>query len=144
MGLAARQIRQTTADREGAPPDMLSMETKMKAALFAAMMVLTGASAVQADDAPASKQVCLRTIDILNTTTPDDKTIIFHMNNGKVWRNDLRGSCNGLKFNGFAYAVTPPDQICGNLQIIHVLRTHAVCSLGAFTEVPKAPPPSHM
>ncbi|MGN6517173.1 MAG: hypothetical protein ACTHLR_15185 [Rhizomicrobium sp.] len=115
----------------------------MKAAIFAATMVLAGASAVQAADAPAGKPVCLRTIDILNTTTPDDKTIIFHMTNGKIWRNDLRGSCNGLRINGFAYDVTPPNEICGNLQIIHVLRTHAVCSLGPFTEVPKAPA-SHM
>jgi hypothetical protein len=107
--------------------------------LTAAVAVAVAALVPIAGAAPAQPSVCLRTMDILNTTTPDDKTIVFHMNNGKVWRNDLRGTCTGLRFNGFAYTVTPPDQICGNLQIIRVLRTNAVCSLGAFTEVPKAP-----
>ncbi|HEY8949620.1 MAG TPA: hypothetical protein VIM56_12105 [Rhizomicrobium sp.] len=115
----------------------------MKTLLIAAAMAAGITSMAQAQDtAPAPK--CLRTIDIQNTTTPDDKTILFHMNNGKVYRSDLRNTCNGLRFNGFAYDVTPPNEICGNLQIIHVLRTHAVCSLGAFTEVPKTPPANHM
>lgn len=117
----------------------------MKSLLIAAAITVGLASAAQAQDTPASKgSVCLRTLDISSTTTPNDKTILFHMRGGKVWRNDLRGTCSGLSFNGFAYNVTPPDQICGNLQIIRVLRTHAVCSLGPFTEVPKVAPDNHM
>ena len=75
----------------------------MKTVLVVASLILVAAGAARAADAPAGKQICLRTIDIQNTTTPDDRTILFHMNNGKVWRNDLRNSCTGLKFNGFAY-----------------------------------------
>lgn len=118
----------------------------MKSLLIATAAVMVGlASVAQAQDTSASKgSICLRTMDISSTTTPDDKTILFHMRGGKVWRNDLRGTCSGLRFYGFAYTATPPDQICGNLQIIRVLKTHAVCSLGPFTEVPKAAPDNHM
>lgn len=115
----------------------------MKSLLLAAAMIAGTIAAAQAQDmAPAPK--CLRSTDIRNTSTPNDKTILFHMNNGKVYRNDLRTSCNGLTFNGFSYDLDPPNDICGNQQIIHVLRTHAVCALGAFTEVPKAAEPGHM
>lgn len=115
----------------------------MKTLLFAAAFALGLTSVAQAGDTPASKgSVCLRTLDISSTTTPNDKTILFHMRDGKIWRNDLRGTCSGISFNGFAYDVTPPDQICGNMQIIRVLKTHAVCSLGPFTEVSKSG--SHM
>jgi len=117
----------------------------MKSLLIATAIAAGLTSSAQAQDTAASKgSICLRTLDISSTTTPNDKTILFHMRGGKVWRNDLRGTCSGLSFNGFAYDVTPADQICGNLQIIRVLRTHAVCSLGPFTEVPKATPDSHM
>jgi hypothetical protein len=115
----------------------------MKSLLMAAAVLAVLGSAAQADDAVLAPK-CLRTIDIQNTTTPNDRTILFHMNNGKVYRNDLRGACSGLTFNGFQYDVTPPDEICGNQQIIHVLRTHAVCSLGAFSEVPKKDSGGHM
>jgi hypothetical protein len=107
----------------------------MKALLIVAAVAAGLAGAARADTGVPK---CLRTIDIRNTTTPDDRTILFHMNNGKVYRNDLRNACSGLSFNGFSYDVTPPDQICGNQQIIRVLRTHSVCALGAFTEVPPA------
>ncbi|HSM94864.1 MAG TPA: hypothetical protein VLT91_02390 [Rhizomicrobium sp.] len=112
----------------------------MRSLLIAATIAAGLATAAQAQNPPASTgSICLRSQDISNTTTPDDKTILFHMRGGKVWRNDLRGTCSGLRFHGFIYTATPPDQICGNLQIIRVLRTHAVCSLGPFTEVTKAP-----
>lgn len=122
----------------------IEKERPVKPLLLAAAAVIFGcASAAQAQDAPKPAPKCLRTIDIRDTKTPDDKTIIFHMNNGDVWRNDLRGTCSGLTFNGFRYDVTPTDEICGNQQIIHVLRTHAVCALGAFSAVAK-PAAGHM
>ena len=90
----------------------------MKMFLFAAAIAASAVSAAQAQDtAPTAPPKCLRTIDIQNTTTPNDKTILFHMNNGKVWRNDLRGACSGLTFNGFRYDVTPPNEIrCASTQ----------------------------
>jgi hypothetical protein len=91
--------------------------------------------AAQAQSPSSSGAVCLKTWQIKDTKTPDDRTIIFHMNNGDVWKNTLRNSCPELQFNGFEYTATPPDEICGNLQTIRVIRAHSVCVLGPFTKV---------
>jgi len=107
----------------------------MKSFMIAAGFALVAASAAQAQPAPSSSPVCLRGTDIKNTTTPDTRTILFKMNDGTIWRNDLKNDCPQLNFNGFAYVATPPDQICGNLQAIRVLRTGSVCLLGPFTKV---------
>ena len=108
----------------------------MKIFLIAGAVALLTAAAVQAQPvSSAGGATCLRGVDIRDTRTPDDKTIVFHMNDGTVWRNDLRNSCPQLNFNGFGYVVTPPDQICGNLQSIRVLQTGQICQLGAFTKV---------
>jgi hypothetical protein len=79
--------------------------------------------------------VCLDTTRISNTTVPNDHTILFHMDNGTVWANHLRGYCSGLRFHGFAYVATPPHQICGNLMTIRVLQSGAICMLGPFERV---------
>jgi len=91
---------------------------------------------------PPAAPKCLRSMDIKNTTVPNDRTILFHMNNGTVWRNDLGNLCPELKFNGFIYVATPPDDICGNLQSIKVIHTGAVCLLGPFS-LETAPPQHH-
>jgi hypothetical protein len=123
----------------------------MAGSLMAGAAWAAPAQETQTAPAPKSGNICLRTIDIQNTTIPDEKTILFHMRNGKIWKNSLRNRCNGLRFNGFAYVATPPNQICGNLQTIRAIQTGSVCMLGAFTpyEAPKkapvvdeAPPPA--
>ena len=101
--------------------------------IAAALATLLHGAAQAQDTTPPVAPKCLRTFDIRNTTTPNDKTIIFHMNNGNVWHNDLRGTCSGLTFNGFIYDASPSGEICGNQQSIRVIRTHAVCLLGPFT-----------
>jgi len=108
----------------------------------AALAVLLGTAAQgQPAAAPdtAAKQVCIYTWQIDHTTVPDSRTILFHMRSGKIWKNSLLGDCFDLKFYGFIYAPAPPDQICGNMQTIRVLRTGSVCLMGAFT--PYTPPP---
>jgi len=82
---------------------------------------------------PPAAPKCLHSINIKNTTVPNDRTILFQMNNGTVWRNDLRNSCPDLKFYGFIYVATPPDDICGDVQSIRVIHTGAVCLLGPFS-----------
>ncbi len=106
----------------------------MKQIILAVALAMLAMPAAQAQTA-AGGSVCLRTFDIKDTKTPDDRTIIFHMNNGDVWKNTLRNSCPELKFNGFEYTATPPDEICGNMQTIRVIRAHSVCLLGPFTKV---------
>ncbi len=100
--------------------------------ILAGMTVYTSVASAAEENAARSGNVCLRTNDIRNTTVPDDKTILFHMNDGKVWKNELLGRCVGLKYNGFVYEATPPNQICGNLQTIRVIQTGSVCMMGAF------------
>jgi len=114
----------------------------MKRILWGA--ALAGLLAVPAQAQPdgasqARSQVCLNTQNIDHTTTPDDRTILFYMHGGKIWKNTLRNKCTGLTFEGFAYEPTPPNQICGNMQTIRVIRFGSVCMLGAFE--PYTPPP---
>ena len=98
------------------------------------VFALIAASVMPAVAAP----VCLKTYLIDSTKVVDAKTLDFKMTDGRVYRNALRTSCSGLRFNGFVY-VTHMDEICDNMQSIRVLETHEVCLLGAFT---KLPPPS--
>ncbi len=119
---------------------------KLMAITLAGTMLALGMARAETASSPAAPStsktdnVCLVTYQIDHTTTPDDDTIVFHMTDGKTWTNKLANHCSGLKFNGFAYDVRGPNQICGNLQSIRVLKTGAVCLLGPFT--PGEPKPS--
>ncbi|MBU6442897.1 MAG: hypothetical protein KGR48_03210 [Alphaproteobacteria bacterium] len=122
------------------------MKTAIAAAAFAVLAPAALELAALAGPAiaagQASRPVCLRTIQIDHTEVPNSRTILFYMRDGKVWQNTLLNDCVGLKFEGFAYAPTPPDEICDNMQTIHVLRMGTVCMMGAFTPYtpPKAKP----
>lgn len=89
--------------------------------------------ATQAGQAP----VCLRALDVDHTRVPNEHTILFFMKDGSVWGTSLRTDCPELKFNGFDYGVTPPDNICANMQTIHVLKSGAICEIGPL--VPATP-----
>jgi hypothetical protein len=84
--------------------------------------------------APRSANVCLYVRDIQRTETPDDRTILFHMRDGKVWRNTLRTVCPMLKFSSFT-EVLNNEQVCANQQFIRVTLTGDQCVLGDFTPV---------
>lgn len=95
----------------------------------AVLVVLLLPAAAHAKQAgPAN--VCIHTVDIDHTRAPDDRTILFYMRDGRVWSSTLRSNCPELSFNGFVYGPTPPDNICGNLQTIRVIRSGAVCEIG--------------
>jgi len=115
----------------------------MKTFLIAGVVTLLAATAAQAQSGMSNGPVCLRSTDIKDTKTPDTRTIIFNMNDGTVWRNDLKNDCPQLNFQGYAYTATPPDQICENVQSIRVLRTGSVCLLGPFTKVSSGSQSSH-
>jgi len=114
----------------------------MKAIALGAVIAGLAISAAAAEEpkpaAPARNTVCLWTYQIDHTTVPDKSTILFHMRDGKIWKNTLPQPCSGLLFHGFAY-VAHADQICSNMQSIQVIDTHEVCMLGAFE--PYTPPP---
>jgi hypothetical protein len=83
-----------------------------------------------ADQSPA--KVCLNVREIQRTETPDDKTIIFHMRDGKVWRNTLRTVCPMLRISPYTQKLNG-DLVCSNQQFIHVNLTGDDCVLGDFS-----------
>jgi len=90
--------------------------------------------------AEAAGPICISTRNIVDTTAHRDGTsITFKMRDGSVWRNDLKGRCPDLKFNGFAWTTSnPAEQVCENEQTLEVFRSGEVCALGKFTQI--APP----
>jgi hypothetical protein len=116
-------------------------EPKMRAAALAFVLALSCVSATGAFSQTAAGNTCIRTTLIDHTKAPDDRTIIFAMKNGAVYQSTLPTICPQLSFNGFSYVATPPDQICGNLQSIRVIRTGSVCLLGPLVQItPTAAP----
>ncbi len=106
-------------------------------------VVLSGLLVAPALAQPAApskpKMICIDTQRIKNTRVPDPRTILFYMNDGKIWKNTLLDYCPGLTFHGFVYTPTPPSRLCSNLETIRVLESGSICRLGEFT--PYTPPP---
>jgi hypothetical protein len=96
--------------------------TALAAAAIAAFAVL-----------PAqASPVCIESHLIDHTSVQDSKTVLFHMKDGKVWRNTLQNPCPSLNFHGFVMNMGPVDTVCSNQQSISVLKTHETCMLGEF------------
>src|SRR5438270_608885 len=111
------------------------LEKIMNIATRIAAAVLFAVSAVPATSQTADpRNICLNALDVRRTETPDDHTILFHMRDGKVWRNTLKTVCPMLKVSPFT-EVLQTGQICANQQIIHVALTGNTCVLGGFTPV---------
>jgi len=96
-------------------------------------LLLTAAIAAGVSPA-AAKNICLSNYRIDKTTIPDSKHIVFHMQDGSRWSNELRNSCPGLKFHGFVVRVWGDGQICANSQSVSVIDSGEVCLLGNFTQ----------
>jgi hypothetical protein len=97
-------------------------------------------------DAQKPNQVCIRPFDtptgsIDHTKVVNPQTILFYMRDGKIWKNTLRGPCQGLELHGFSF-VTHYDEICSNAVSIQVIQTGEVCQLGYFSPF-TAPPETH-
>ena len=101
-----------------------------------AIFVVASSAGVAQAPAP-SASVCLNSRNIQRTEVQDDRTILFHMRDGKVWMNRLRQICPMLKTSPWTQ-VLHTDQICANQQFIHVQRTGDTCILGEFTPVSDA------
>ncbi len=94
---------------------------------------------------PAQRQVCINPGSIEHLAFPDDSTILFHMRTGpvRIWKNELKRACPGLKFEGGVAWEIRGGEICGNMQTFYVLRRWTPCMLGSFTPyTPPAPPAS--
>jgi hypothetical protein len=109
----------------------------MRIASLTLVFALALPAAAWADTAPAnSNHICIDGADVNYTSIPDDQTILFHMNNGKVWRNTLRRSCPNLKFERAFSQVIRGGEICANAHMIRVLHEGNICALGDFSLVP--------
>jgi len=106
---------------------------KLIAPLAGAAFVFASSAAIGVQ-APASSpaSVCLNARNIQRTEVQDDRTILFHMRDGKVWQNRLRQLCPMLKTSPYTQ-VLHNDQVCSNQQFIHVTQTGDTCALGDFT-----------
>ena len=122
-------------------PGARAREKAMKCvapAMLAAVLSVPAALAQAPQANPQPGPICLRSSLIDHTRALDDRTLLFYMKDNKVWISRMRTTCIDLKINGFIYVATPPEDICGGLQSIRVLRTGSVCILGRFE--PYTPP----
>lgn len=104
-------------------------------ALSASLAATAGASApasAEADTA-SSNHTCIQGSEIDHTSITDNQTVLFHMRDGRVWKNVLRRECPGLKFEGGFSETISGSEVCSNAQVIYVLRTGTPCWLGEFT-----------
>ena len=112
-----------------------------RAAATAGCALLIGLALCANPTRAATTDMCLRTHEIDHTSIPDNSTILFHMKDGKVWKNSLHAPCFNLKFQGSFQYTADFEEICANAQTIRVLqpgvgaRFGASCLLGEFTPV---------
>jgi hypothetical protein len=107
--------------------------TRLIAATTACGALFLAAHAYAA--APAPSAICLNVNQIQRTEATDDRTILFHMRDGKVWRNTLRNNCPMLKTSPFTQVLRAGGLVCANQQTIQVAQTGSTCVLGDFTAV---------
>ncbi|HTK80363.1 MAG TPA: hypothetical protein VL286_07970 [Rhizomicrobium sp.] len=114
----------------------------MRLSVFAILAVACSfvcGPAISQPAVPAKSNICIRSYQIDHTKAPNDRTLIFYMRNGAAYQSTLVSNCPELSIYGFSYMPAPPDQICGNLQSIRVIRAGSVCMLGPLVPItPKA------
>jgi len=114
----------------------ISMKTILLTGVAASLLITVQTASAQPGKAP----ICLATRSIAQTSpSPDGTAITFRMTDGSVWRNDLRGRCPDLRWDGFTWTTSNPmAQVCENEQTISVIRSAEVCALGKFTQLEPA------
>jgi hypothetical protein len=105
---------------------------KLSLMILSAFILAGAANAKDAD-------ICLSARDVDHTSVLSDNEILYVMKNGKIWRNTLRKTCPGLRFEHAFSETIIADGICSNRQMITVVNRGTPCFLGAFT--PYTPPP---
>ena len=84
-------------------------------------------------------KTCLRTDHIQRKTVPDNKTILFRMDDGTTWKNTLQKTCPGLTLAGGFEMTVRSNYVCANQQPIRVIGAGNTCYLGDFVQVPSKP-----
>jgi hypothetical protein len=84
-------------------------------------------------------QSCVTVRDIEDTDALTDRIVLFHMKNGRTYRNDLPNSCPQLTRDGSAFAFTTPiGRLCA-IDVVQVAEPstgfrYGGCQLGKFTQ----------
>jgi hypothetical protein len=109
-------------------------------ALVMGVMAVAQDDAIEGEAAPYEDALdregerCISPSVIRETHATDDETILFYMRGGKIYRNTLRYTCNGLeRENRIAYSVTG-NRLC-NVDTIRVIQPFGggrFCGLGLF------------
>jgi hypothetical protein len=116
-------------------------------------LLLAGCVAAQPAGAPftpvrGGEQVaCINADQIAGRRAPDNRTLVFEMNNGRIYRNDLQETCLGIEraSNFSTLAIDPiENRMCRN-DMVRVydpsdisaggLQTAPRCRLGTFTHI---------
>ena len=122
--------------------DLKLVRVSLVAALLSATL---WAPAVQAaDEAPAAakSENCIDTMRIRNQRVLNDKTILFYMNGGTIYKVDLPYKCPQLGFEqSFRYVSQPAGKLCST-DIITVMVNSgqfdgASCGLAPFQPISK-------
>lgn len=103
------------------------------------MLLISVAAVLVMGAAPAlAATTCIDTRDIKESHAVDKgKALVFTMKDGTVYRNDLKGACPDLQFNGYIWVVRNPDNtVCDNMQTIRVIRSGDICQIGTFVKQP--------
>jgi len=98
----------------------------------------SGTMAATQADSSGGNGVCLQSFLISHTSIPDDSTILYHMKDGKIWKNSLPFACPSLRNEGGFTYTSDAAEICSKLITIRVLRSGIFCEMGQFT--PYTPP----
>ena len=117
-----------------------------------APLLLLLAVSTRANAAPVGPS-CIDSSQIQGSEGESDRTILFHMQGGKTWRNTLRGACPGLadipRWRSLA-TEQQGTQLCRGDSIRAFdpqgvrstgLMSYPRCPLGEFSEVPPQPKP---
>jgi hypothetical protein len=114
--------------------------------LGATCFMLAGAPVTAQDDAPAddfdrSSEDCIWLPQLDRTEVIDDRTILFHQNGGRVYRNYLPRECPGLEREKRFMYEARNGRLC-SIDTIAVLEQWGVglargftCSLGEFQPI---------
>lgn len=97
--------------------------------------VVVAAAALLAAAPAIAAPICLNSDNIEGHSSPDGKTILFHMRDGSTWRNTLQGNCSGLRYRGFIWNLHGSNQVCERTQALRVIGTGEICVLGKFDRV---------
>ncbi len=122
------------------------MRTMSAVAITATLLIDAAASAQTLHSTVVrierSGRVCLRLDHIRNRNIPDDRTIVFRMDDGTAWRTTMQNPCVGLSIADKFEFVNPDQWVCGNQQRIRMNGgAGGYCFLGNFTRSQYPPKP---